>query len=553
MEDITPGLMEMFVDWTDPVPRQTRENGVMYFRQSRSELDKDFWQLWRDHKEDIKALGIGVRRDDESGEFRATWWSETMRQCSDPVVVKPADTVLRREFNVPGFEKLRPYQRPAAGTLLEVFKHHRGAIDSSDVGLGKTWTAAAVAYALGINVAVICPAKVITKWTDTLIDGFGIEPEFVLSYNKVRGGRFNEYITRTDKKRGSKTTTTYEWNTCDKVLLIFDEVHECSASDSLNSKVLRAAILNQDIYVLGLSATIANTVLTMDVIGQMLGLHWGQNFWDWCMKHGARPGLYGGLDFNSKWPKAQQGLAAIHGQIYPHRGVRLLRSELKDQLPKNDIIVEVIDPPELPGQIIEAELARVDELEQEDYDKAAEKGQAISSLIINTRDRQRSELLKVSSMVDKTNELLETGRSVVVFLNFTQSIRAFKKMIHRDIWYRELVGGLGKKVDEVIKDFQTNKVRLLIVQTDAGSESIDLHDLDGNFPRATVISPGYSARKLIQTLGRVDRNGAMSDCVQFIVFTTHAVEKRAANLVQSKLDNLALLNDGDIDRALKVV
>jgi hypothetical protein len=563
IREVDAALMEHFANWSSPVKRHIQGRGDMYLR-TADELDGDFWGLWCDHKDDIKKLGISVSKDEDTGQFTAKWWSKEYHEAPEPENIvfswEVGQHMVRTDLSfdhVPEFQLLRPYQIPAAGTLLEALHRFKGAIDSSDVGLGKTYTAIATAKALGLNVGVVCPARVVSKWTDTVIDVFDMEPEFVLSYNKIRTGGHDKFISRHERPWRGKTKVTFKWNTCAPVLVIFDEVHECSGHDSLNSKILEAAIADPYMKVLGLSATLANSPLMMDAIGKMLGLHQGRDFWDWCLKHGARPGRFGGLQFDSRWPRAQQGLRSIHSQIYPYRGARLLRSQLKDQLPKNDIIVEVVDTPDTLPKFIQRQLDLVDEKEAQDFLNAEEKEQEVSALTINTRDRQRCELRKTVSMFEQATELLDAGRSVLVFLNFSESIVAFKDLLashktYKDLWYRELVGGLGKKADQVIKDFQTNKVRLLVIQTDAGSESIDLHDTDGNFPRGTVISPGYSARKLIQALGRVDRNGAKSDCIQYIIFTTDKVEKRAAMLVQGKLNNLALLNDGDISRAIQV-
>ena len=79
----------------------------------------------------------------------------------------------------------------------------------------------------------------------------------------------------------------------------------------------------------------------------------------------------------------------------------------------------------------------------------------------------------------------------------------------------------------------------------AGGESISLHDLNGR-PRASVISPSFSAREIIQACGRTPRAGALSPAVQYIVFAAKTIEEIACKSVAKKADNIETLNDGDL-------
>jgi hypothetical protein len=104
-----------------------------------------------------------------------------------------------------------------------------------------------------------------------------------------------------------------------------------------------------------------------------------------------------------------------------------------------------------------------------------------------------------------------------------------------------------------LADFQANKAHLLLVQMDSGSDSVDMHDVHGGHPRASLISPGYDARKLQQALGRVDRLNAKTNSIQFIMFGSDPVEKRIARIVQSKLSNMSRLNNGDLSGLVELI
>ena len=52
--------------------------------------------------------------------------------------------------------------------------------------------------------------------------------------------------------------------------------------------------------------------------------------------------------------------------------------------------------------------------------------------------------------------------------------------------------------------------------------------------------------ELRQILGRVQRTGARSPSIQRIIFAKGTVEEEVCDAVADKLDNLDLLNDGEI-------
>ena len=50
--------------------------------------------------------------------------------------------------------------------------------------------------------------------------------------------------------------------------------------------------------------------------------------------------------------------------------------------------------------------------------------------------------------------------------------------------------------------------------TQAGGTGLSLHDVNGEHPRVSLISPSFSAIDLKQALGRIHRAGAKSPAVQ---------------------------------------
>lgn len=537
-------------------PKQLRVAGTpKILRKSTEPPNKDFWNLWREWKDEIRELGFSVGKNDDD-EFEIKWWqdaSDEQPELETPIQDSGRSVLECYEPLAVAADILRDYQIPAAATNLAALRQHKFALDASDMGLGKTFVACATAANLGMNVGVVCPANVVTKWTDTLIDVFGIDPEFVMSYEKLRTGK-TDYVSRVDRTVRRRQQTTFTWHAADDVLLIFDEVHMCANSSSLNARMFRAAIVNPWIRVLALSATSAYSPLRMDDLGLALGLHNG-NWWDWALRNGCRPGVFGGLTFNSKDPESRgaKALRQIHATIFPSRGCRLRREELGDALPQDQILVHITDAPDAIPAWMKPYLDAVDQAEDADQLKADEAETEVSAFTQLLRQRQRTELLKLPFIIDNVESDLERGASPAVFLNYAPSIEAFISQLPKDTRYAKLVGGLSPKMrDEVVGRFQSNAAQLIVCQLQAGAASIDLHDLHGGHPRVTYICPNYDAVKLTQALGRCPRNGAKTPVVQNIIFLADAQERHLAANVQAKLNNLALLNDGDLSDVIQV-
>lgn len=561
-------LVAELLEWTD-----WRQVAAQRWTRMCHEITDDFWDLWREHKDEIKAAGVRVHRSEDDGDFIATWVTQVdPGSCIAAETINDAPLEVRNVLRCPPSAQrwyLREYQNDAYFTLLRAIQNGMMFVtDGSDAGLGKTWNALEVVKQLGWNFGVVCPSNVVTKWTNTAVDmPFQLEPEFVHSYDALRAGR-TDYVSRENFIYRKKKCTRFTWNTCDKVIIIFDEIHMCSAADSLNAKLLKAAIDDPNILIMGASATVANSPLELRTIGYGLGLHKYDDWFQWCKKMGCRPGPFGGLIFNTgmvsgraptpNQVRARRKLTEIHHHIYPARGARIEKSrpEIQAQLPENLIMADTVDlADEDDPRLVDALLA-IDAKEMADEEKALEKEMSVSDLTLNTRARQRTELLKLPAFFDKILELRATGNSVIVFLNYSESIRLLHEWLTKKKETTVLfVGGLARpQQDEVKLSFQRNAARVIICQTEAGSASIDLDDTDGNFPRCSLISPGYSARQLIQALGRPHRGPTTkSKIMQWILFAAATVEERACRIVQHKLNNIALINDGDLAGIVEII
>jgi superfamily II DNA or RNA helicase len=84
----------------------------------------------------------------------------------------------------------------------------------------------------------------------------------------------------------------------------------------------------------------------------------------------------------------------------------------------------------------------------------------------------------------------------------------------------------------------------------AGGLGVSLHDLKGNHPRVSLLTPTDNAVELKQALGRVHRSCGKSKSIQRIIFAAGTVEDKVCVSVRRKLGNIGTVNDGLTDSDL---
>jgi superfamily II DNA or RNA helicase len=429
-------------------------------------------------------------------------------------------------------KKLYPWQEPHQKRLVESLSSHGVALDSSDTGVGKTVISLQTSKDLGLTPFVLCPKSVVPSWKEH-------GAEHTHNYEKLRTGR-----TMFVKKKGK----SLEWFlNRDKVLLIFDEVHRCKGDSSMQSKLLAAA-KKQGYKILMLSATAFHSPLEMRSIGFALNLHNYKDWWGWCIKEcGCRKGTFGGLSFNG----SRRVLNRIHDFIYEGDSPMGSRIRIKDlpegSFPDTLITADGYDVtyPELIDGIYDdmhKELEALDDKKQTDTD---------SSLTILLRARQQIELLKIPLFEELVNDYTSSGNSVIVFLNFKDSLTALGDRLSGKCSMSVIEGGQSDFVRKSnIDQFQWGINNVLLCMTQAGGTGLSLHDEDGDRPRVSLISPSFSAIDLKQALGRVHRATGKSASIQKIVFANDTIEMNVCGNVRAKLNNLNLINDNELNPIL---
>lgn len=439
--------------------------------------------------------------------------------------------------------KILKYQEPHIKNMCYALMKNRIAIDASDTGTGKTYCSLAICKATGLRPFIICPKPVITSW-QKVSDFIGVNPYMIINYDTIRTGNLDTpFLKLVNKQKDldygpdvkvvmmkknnipKSNTMHYIWNLPKDCILIFDEAHKCKNNDTMNSMLLQATkdISNK---VMLLSATLVDRPENFAVFGYVLGLS---------------DNLYNMKKYISSFPNEKVLSIKIHEMIFPERGSRLRIKDLGNAFPDNKVIPESFYMAEVTKEINE-KYKEIDKcLEDLKNKEIKDKANLLTKML---RARQRIEILKLPTIARLIIDHQENGLSVVVFLNFNESIQILSKHLQTNSL---IVGGQTQKErDKIIQDFQENRNRLIICNSQSGGTGISLHDLNGNYPRVSLISPNWSSIIFTQILGRIYRAGGKSKVLQKIVFCGGSIEERIAKKVQQKLQNLTLINDGDL-------
>ena len=448
-------------------------------------------------------------------------------------------------------ELLLPPQREHAVSLLNSLYINGVACDQSETGTGKTYVAAWIAKNLNSPVVIVCPKIMIPAWTKVL-SYFGIKAHCLINYEKLIRGNTEHLSFKDGKDNGP---SDYTINFPKNSLVILDEVHKCKSATSKNSDFLIK--LKMDGYKsLLLSATAATNPLEMKAFGFATTLHNLVSYRQFITSSGAYAGRYGGFQIDLQSQKTVEAMSNIHNTLFNLYKVssRMTRKMFDKIFPDNHVMADCFDMGTNTDKInrvylqMEAEMAALEE-SSINYSQ--------HHFAIMTKARRMAELLKVPTMVEMIEDWYDEGISPVVFVNFTDTVEAIEKQLAKNSKFdgkiARIVGGQSDKVRQNdIELFQSDVKRIMIANLAAGNAGVSLHDLNGNFPRGSIISPSYSAINLLQALGRIHRAEGKTTCIQKVMFAAGTIEVEACKRVQCKLNNLECLNDGDLTYSVRI-
>jgi SNF2 family DNA or RNA helicase len=392
------------------------------------------------------------------------------------------------------------------------------------------------------------------NWFDTL-KSFGIENPIVLTLERLTRGNteyytynYPTYINR--KYNQFWRSQGIRVNFPDNSLVILDEVHKCKGQKSLMSECL-IAIKNAGHKLLMLSASAATNITEMKAFGYATALHKGIDYRDFFQANGVDFNHFGVATWDKDAQKCKDGMLRIHNSLFNllNCASRMNRKDFGDIFPQNQVIADSFDMGNnaVKLQSIYNEMhAELMQLEESSKEYSAHHFATIM------KARRQSEILKVPAMVNWIIDMYREGISPVVFVNFRDTLEAIEKKLNEsdsfDGKISKIVGGQSKtKRNEQIELFQNDISRVCLVMIPAGAASISLHDLNGNYPRHTLINPSYSAINTLQALGRCHRANGKSPVIQRFFFAEGVeIEQKMRQRVGLRLTNLDYLNDGDL-------
>jgi superfamily II DNA or RNA helicase len=305
-------------------------------------------------------------------------------------------------------------------------------------------------------------------------------------------------------------------------------------------------------------------------------------------------------------------LQVFHHYLFPYRGHRINRAELGSEFPENQIYIMPFDMKEN-GHKIQENYARIkkifadstavtffqktfmkywvkflqntiDSYEMGELRKmAADTGididdaklydnniNRMQNLTANPltralRLRQEISILKIDDTVDFVVQLLQEGNAVVIYTTFIATATAiYSKLMkpHKvdddmiitprpSIIFDEskmLKGGYGDRQSNVDK-FQNNTNDVIIVTTQSGGVGLDLHDLHGKGRAAVFNDIPDSPTIFKQALGRINRIGAKSKAIQYIICCAGSIEEGICDKARAHIMNMDMINDGEANES----
>lgn len=425
------------------------------------------------------------------------------------------------------------YQEESSNRLFEAVRRHGAALDASDMGTGKTYVAAHVAWRLAQPVVVVCPKAVVKSW-ERVLAMTGL-PHRVVNWESLmprakahcRFGQWKPY----------RNTMVWQWDLNQAHTIIFDEAHKAGGNTSRCSHIMRR--VPPKCHALALSATIGTDPTKMKAILNLLRIATISEHYTFCLKLGAVRSRFGR---SLEWPKnsqrARKGLEWLHETLFREDefyGVRVRKNELPE-FPANQIIPELVDTAMYKPAPLLAEAIKNIDVAGADTD-----------LEKQLRERQVAELRKIPFFVERTNDLIDQNHNVVIFVNYIESANQLREALKNVS--KSFIRGeqdLDQRERE-IANFQADRTQVAIVQIQAGGVGLSLHQENpARRPRVSFMSPTTHAIDLVQALGRIHRAGATENVVQYICFAENSVEDKIYLNVNKKIDNIETLNDGDV-------
>lgn len=428
--------------------------------------------------------------------------------------------------------KLLNYQIPHAEQLKECLKANKCVLDASDTGTGKTYVSISLCRDLELEPFIICPKSVIPNWV-SVARKFNVKLFGISNYESIKNAKYwtENYEKVECPYMFENPDHTYEFVLPPNVVVIFDEAHRCKNYKSDTSRLLRSIAKSKN-KILLLSATITDKLNCFKPFGEVFGFYSDSSeYTKWMNKlKKVTKNHYSRLKYSDK----QIVLDIINRKIFPIYGSRMRIKDLGDMFPHNQIYVQ---------SYLCSNKDRIQELyNQIELELESKSPNFLSKL---TMLRMKIEMFKMEIFEDVISEALDSNYSVAVFVNYVDSLNHLAKAFNTTCII------MGNQTSEQrqnsIDRFQSNESNIIISITQAGGVGVSLHDIHGNHPRMSIISPAWSGQDMVQVLGRIHRAGSQTPAIQKIIYCDQTCENRICDVMQSKISNITALNDRDFE------
>lgn len=454
--------------------------------------------------------------------------------------------IISTKISKENVQRLMDYQIVHTLNLLISFIKNQVVLDGSSTGTGKTYTSICVCKELGLRPLIICPLSITSVWK-SVCDYFDVHPIAIVNYEMIRTGKiktkikdqikFDENDKNNENNENNKNNDLdkilkivdgkYEWNFSKNTLVIMDEVHKCKNKNSLNGQLLIS--LKNKVKLLMLSATVADKPENFNVFGYMLGFY----------KNISKSRNWISSIIRDDNNRLDLKTSTLYEKLYPEKGARMSMDDIGIKFPKNHISVTCYTLNEKDQQEINAYYQHIQNKKELNNEHLS-----VTTIL---KCRQKIEFLKISIIVELIKKYLEIGKSIVVFVNFLNTLNGLEKVLKRTgLEYSSVQGGQSLEQRDIeINKFQANNTRIIICTMQSGSQSISLHDIHGNAPRVSLILPSFSSIDLIQAFGRIYRVGLKTPAIQKIILCDDVYEKLICEKIKEKLQFNIKLAEND--------
>ena len=293
-------MKQFTFNWSEP--RLLTKTSNQYIRDWKipDDLKTDFFEYWRKNKHTLYKKGYRVHKDHVTSEWMichyiddiTEFYSKPKKSTNSKKSAKNVSVPNIKQYKVKDTSKLRPWQIDAVSSIVRSIKEYGAAIDGSDTGIGKSYSACGVARELNYNIFIICPKAVKESWRRVIRNHFRMWGKTIgiINYESLKS-KNNEFVSH---KRNKKTLKMeYVWKIPKNTLFVWDEAQKLKNYNTQNSKLCISAFKN-GYKMLFCSATIATNPLELKTVGQCLKLFESERkFYKWAYDHGVEKGRFG--------------------------------------------------------------------------------------------------------------------------------------------------------------------------------------------------------------------------------------------------------------------